>query len=137
MKVFDSRRPDDPPAPLPQAHAEIDIIVGDAERFVEASDLLKRLAPQPHAGRRHARKVLLQRGAPEISGAAARHLGMGVAGDPAFPEPEGHAGVLDGPVGIIQHGADRAHAIELQARDELFEPVGGHHLDIVVHQAED
>ena len=72
---------------------------------------------------------------------AAREAFEGVARDAVLAGGAGEAehgtGVLDGVVGVVEHGADAADIGAHGMRHHFVEPVGGEDLEVVVEEGED
>src|SRR5262249_29303473 len=125
----------DAPARGAQPDAEVDVVEGDRQLFVESPQLLKHRPADHDAGRGRARHVLLQGAAAEIPGASARLPVTGVAGDAA--KSQNNSGMLDAVVRIEQQRSGGGDAWLRHSRRQALEPLRCDDCRIVVEKAQE
>ena len=126
------RRVDGQLAGLVRAQAEIQVVVDDLVRFVEAAERLEDVAAHQHAGAGHRDDVALGQRQAEIARVVRRREAEGVARDARRREE--HAGVLHLAVRIQQLRPDDRHFRPLRMFQQGVQPVRLDDLDVVVEE---
>ena len=127
------RRPDDAAAGVPHPEAEVHVVESHREPLVQAAHGVPHAGLDQHTGPGHGREVLHGGGPEHIAAAAPLFVLVAVAG--VAPQPGDDPRVLDGIVGVIEHGSGhRAAARPGALAQQLGHPVPFGDLHIVVQQ---
>ena len=130
------RGPDDFVTTLRRAQAKVDVVESDAEvLLIEPIELVENGFAQNHARPGYGRTILLEEGAVEISGMAARNVRKRMTGHTA--QAENHATVLESSVRIPKPRADRADSQSRRVTDHFREPAWIVDLGVVIQEHED
>ncbi|MNS82076.1 hypothetical protein D3C72_1158110 [compost metagenome] len=128
---FKSRFVEDAEARLSHAQAQVDIIIGDRQAFIEAADRFKSLPLHRHQGAGHSGR--LARAAPTIHGAScARVCAEAFVNGSTLIDPHGYARVLNRKVRIEEPGASDPCCFIGQALTNDIVPSWAQKLEIIV-----
>ena len=132
MDELGERRVDALQAALMDLKAEIEVVVDDRMRLVEAAEIPERLGADQHAGAGHGDHVALGERKAEIAGIVGGREAEGMARQ--RPPGQKHPGMLHLAVGVKELGPDHAHLRPPRVVEQSLEPVRLDDLDVVVEE---
>ena len=115
-----------------RAQAEVEVVVDDLVRFLEATERFVDAAPHQHAGAGHRNDIALCQGQAEVTRFVGRGEAERVARDATCRQE--HTGVLHLAVGIQQLRPDHRHLRPLRMFQQRVQPIRLDHLDVVVQE---